>query len=123
MMKIDLPENVEVLDGGTSGLDLLLYIKGRSKIIVIDCVRGGRKPGTIYSLTPDDLIKDENKILSLHQVDFQETLNMLSMISKEIPEVIIIGIEPENHSSWKMELSPLIKRKIPEIIELVKKEI
>ncbi|MDD5773408.1 MAG: HyaD/HybD family hydrogenase maturation endopeptidase [bacterium] len=123
MMKMPLPENVEVIDGGTAGLDLLLYIKGRTKIIVIDCVRGGKKPGIIYRLVPEDLVKDESKILSLHQVDFHETLNLLSMTTAIMPEVIIIGIEPKEHSSWKMELSPLIKRKIPKIIELVKKEI
>lgn len=123
MMNMPFPENVEVIDGGTAGLDLLLFIKGRKKIVVVDCVRGGGKPGTIYRLVPEDLEKEESKILSLHQVDFLETLNMLSMTSKVKPDVIIIGIEPKNHSSWSMDLSPSIKRKIPVIIELVKKEI
>lgn len=123
MVKMRLPENVEVIDGGTAGLDLLLFIKDRRKIIVADCVRGGEKPGTIYRLTPEDLEKDEAKILSLHQVDFHQTLNLLLMTKKMMPDVVIIGIEPKEHSSWKMSLSPLIKRKIPEIIKLIEKEI
>ncbi|MEW6088996.1 MAG: HyaD/HybD family hydrogenase maturation endopeptidase [bacterium] len=123
MMKMPLPEDVEIIDGGTSGLDLLLYIKGRIKIIVIDCVRGGGTPGTIYRLAPNDLEKDENKIISLHQVDFQQTLNLLSMTGKVMPDVIIIGVEPKDYSSWNMDLSPSIKRNIPKIIELIKKEI
>ncbi len=123
MMKTRLPANVEVLDGGTASLDLISYLKGRKKVIVIDCVRGGDKPGTIYRLTPEDIEKDENKILSLHQVDFQQTLHLWAELSKKIPKVVVIGIEPKNYSSWGMELSSLVKKRVPKIIELVKKEI
>ncbi len=123
MLKLRLPKDVEVLDGGTASLDLISYLEGRKRIIVIDCVRGGHKPGTIYRLTPKDLERDENKVLSLHQVDFQETLNLFSKLKKKIPQVVIIGIEPKDYSSWGMELSPAIKRRVPRIIELVRKEI
>ncbi|HCJ67629.1 MAG TPA: hypothetical protein DHV62_10040, partial [Elusimicrobia bacterium] len=70
-----------------------------------------------------DLERDENKILSLHQVDFQETLNLFSKLKKKMPQVVIIGIEPKDYSSWGMELSPLIKRRIPKIIKIVITEI
>lgn len=123
MMKMHLPKNVEVLDGGTASLDLISYLEGRKKIVVVDCVRGGHKPGTIYLLTPENIEKDEKKILSLHQVDFQETLNLFSKLKKKMPKVVIIGIEPKDYSSWGMELSPVIKRRVPKIIGLVKKEI
>lgn len=123
MMKMHLPKNVEVLDGGTASLNLISYLEGRKKIIVVDCVRGGHKPGTIYRLTPEDLERDEKKILSLHQVDFQETLNLFSKLKKKIPKVVIIGIEPKDYSSWGMELSPVIKRRIPKIIKIVITEI
>jgi len=123
MMKMPLPDNVEIIDGGTASLDLISYLEGRKKVIVIDCVRGGDKPGTIYRLTPKEIEKDERKILSLHQVDFQQTLHLADKLGKNPPEVVIYGIEPQNYSSWGMELSLVIKKRIPKIIELVKKEI
>jgi len=114
--------NVEIMDGGTAGLDLLSYMEGRKKVIVIDSVRGGRKPGTIYRLTPENLKTDTNKILSLHQIDFQQALHLAGQLGK-YPEAVIIGIEPKDFSSWGMELSPVIRKRIPKIIELVMEEV
>lgn len=123
MIKLRLPKNVEVIDGGTASLDLISYLEGRKKVIVIDCVRGGHKPGTIYHLIPEEIEKDESKILSLHQVDFHETLYLANKLGRKKPKVVIFGIEPKDYSSWGMELSPVVKKKISKVIDLVKKEI
>lgn len=121
LMKMHLPRDVEVIDGGTASLDLISYLEGRKKVVVIDCVRGGHKPGTIYRLTPEEVKEDKSKILSLHQIDFQQTLHLASEFGKQ-PETVIIGIEPKNFSSWGMELSAVVKRRIPRVVELVKEE-
>ena len=39
------------------------------------------------------------------------------------PEIIFIGIEPEDMSSWGMELSDCIKNKMPKLIELITHEL
>ena len=48
LQKQVLPCNVEVIDGGTAGLDVLLSQQGLDKLVVIDAMRAGKKPGTIY---------------------------------------------------------------------------
>ena len=48
LQELALPENVEVIDGGTAGLDMLLSEEGSYKLIVIDATKAGGKPGTIY---------------------------------------------------------------------------
>ncbi len=43
-----LPENVEVLDGGTTGYGLLPYLLNRRGIIIIDALKTDDRAGSIY---------------------------------------------------------------------------
>ena len=48
MKEMELPPGIEVMDGGTMGLNLLYYIENRDRVIVVDTVIVGDPPGTIY---------------------------------------------------------------------------
>jgi len=127
----DLPDNVEVIDGGTAGLDILLSQEGLYKLVVIDAIRGGKEPGTIYKaqlkagetdkLTQIFSRETESKI-SLHQVGLLEALSAAEKMNCAPEEVTIIGVEPEE-IHLGLELSELAKRSIPEVIEQVLEEI
>ena len=121
MQELKLPENVELLDGGTAGLNLLYYIEGREKLIVIDCLMAEDNPGSIYRFRWEDLATPAGTITSLHQVGLREILNILSQTSQK-PETVIIGIVPKT-TALNMSLSAEVEFVIPKIIELVLKEI
>ena len=76
MSGIDLPDGVEVLDGGTAGIDLIDVIADRSKVIVIDAVRGTAAPGTIYCFTREALLDTTETTISLHEIGLAEALDM-----------------------------------------------
>jgi hydrogenase maturation protease len=116
------PENVEVLDGGTAGLDLTDFIGGRKKVIVIDAVNAGGKPGTIYRLTKENLDIKPKAIGSFHEIDFLDALYISEVMNSKPEEVVVIGIEPKDMSIGT-ELSPEIEELIPEIIRIVKTEL
>jgi hydrogenase maturation protease len=117
-----LPDNVEVLDGGTAGLDLTYFIANRKKVIVIDTVKAGEKPGTIYRLTEKNLRIGPKAIMSFHEIDFLDALYISEVMGEKPEETIIIGIEPKDMSDG-LELSPEIEERIPKIIEVVMKEL
>jgi len=117
----DLPPRVEVIDGGTALMDLLSVIRDAEKIIVIDALKGGGEPGTIYRVCPDDLMAEAEHPLSLHQVGLLEVLGMARQIGGD-PEVVIIGVEPKE-ISWGMELTPEVEAKLPKVIETVLAEL
>ncbi len=50
-----LPSTIELVDGGTSTLDTLGYFLDYRKVIVVDCLRAGLEPGTIYKIEPEDI--------------------------------------------------------------------
>ena len=122
LKEMSLPDNIEVLDGGTAGLDLVDFISNRKKLIVIDAVKAGEKPGTIYRLTEENLDIKPKAIMSFHEIDFLDALHMSEVMAEKPKETVVIGIEPKDMSNGT-ELSPEIEERIPRIIEIVMKEI
>lgn len=50
-----VPEGVEMVDGGTCGMDLLDLIAGRDHLILVDAVATGGPPGTVVRLEGDEI--------------------------------------------------------------------
>lgn len=123
LQEMELPSHVEVLDGGTSGFDLLDDIEGRKKVIVVDTVKGEKPPGTIYRMTTEDIEETPKSRLSLHDIDMTDLLKLADLFQIAKPDVVIIGIEPKDMESASVELSPEIEARVPKLIELVMKEI
>ena len=118
----DFPENVEVVDGATAGLDLLPVVEGFDNIIIVDTVKTGEEPGAIFRFTPDDIeIKVPYKT-SLHQIGMVEVFAVAEALGRKM-DAVIIGIQPEDMSDWGLELTPTIEAKIPELIGFVLKEL
>ncbi len=120
MKKMELPHHVEVLDIGTSTMDLIAYLDGVKKLIVIDAMRAGGIPGTLYRCSPEDLLPKEEGPVSLHEIGLLETLAMAKKKGLEI-DTVVIGVEPKVFE-WGIELSEEVKKKVPAVIEAVLKE-
>ena len=50
-------DNVELIDGGTSGIDLIFMLKQAEKAIIIDAVDAGQAEGEIIEFYLDDIKK------------------------------------------------------------------
>ncbi|MFA6055802.1 MAG: HyaD/HybD family hydrogenase maturation endopeptidase [Thermodesulfovibrionales bacterium] len=122
MMEMSLPPEVEVMDGGIKGLDLLYYIEGRKKVIVVDAVKAGAPPGTLFRFTDNDLAAKKGVMRSAHGIDFSDVIAVARFTGTKPAEVIFLGVEPYD-LSVSMELSPKIEEMIPILINLVMKEI
>jgi len=120
MKDMKLPDHIDLLDMGTSTMDLISYLEGVKKLIVIDAMKAGGTPGTIYKCRPEDLLPEEEGPISLHEIGLLESLNMALKMGIKI-DTVIIGVEPKV-LDWGMELSDEVKSKIPTIIEAVLKE-
>lgn len=122
LMKMELPPQVEVIDAGTAALDMSHIISEADRLIVVDALKGGHEPGAIYRVRPEDLtITPAEFNVSLHQSNLIETLMMIEQIGRR-PPTIIIGVEPKE-ITWDLELSPEIRARLPQVIQLVLEEI
>ena len=109
---------VKMIDGGTLGFALVNELEGCNTVIVVDAVKAGNEPGTIYRFLRDNIAFTTPLSLSVHDIGFMEALDQWKMIGIN-PEIIFFGIEPEDMSSWGMELSACITAKVPRLIELI----
>lgn len=89
------PENVTLVDGGTLGVSLMEFIQNCDYLIVIDAVRGGHAPGSVYRLEEDGLRKSLGMSDSMHQVDLVDTLIMCDLATGKRPEAVVFGLEPK----------------------------
>jgi len=122
MGKERLPLNVELVDGGTAGIDLLNWLESADYVIIVDCVEAGEEPGSIFRIPIDELVLDSaNQLISLHDINLTEVLSMANKM-KILPPTIIFGVQPEV-IGYQTELSPTVKNRLPRLIELIKKEI
>lgn len=115
-------ENVNLVDGGVLGMNLLGTISDADHLIVIDAVRNGQKPGTLYRLEGDEIPQRVLCKNSLHQVDLLDALTMCQALDKQ-PETVIIGVEPEDIKTVSLDLTPCVAQKTDEMVEMVLKEL
>ena len=112
----ELPPGVEVLDGGTSGADLVDHLDGRTKVVVIDAASGDGPPGTVYRCEARELIEQEGS-LSLHEFGLADSLHMAERLGCAPQRVIVLGVQPATMEPG-LDLSPEVAAVLPGIIRL-----
>jgi len=112
---------VDFIDGGTFTQDIFYLFEEYEQILVLDVVRAGHKPGTIYSLDEDDLVKNQSQALSLHDIDLLDSLTMAGMRGHK-PELKVVGIEPMK-IDWGTEMTPELVEAFPTFVTIAKKHI
>jgi hydrogenase maturation protease len=115
-------ENVSVVDGGTLGLGLLGLISEADHLIVVDAVRNGKKPGTLYRLSGNDMPRRVLEKNSLHQVDFLEALTLCQALGT-VPESVILGVEPADIETLSIELTEIVRSKMEALTDMVLREL
>jgi len=122
LMGIDLPKGVSVVEGGTDGFRLLNVITHADRLIVVDAIKGGAAPGSIYRFNINE-VKNCPSVFktSVHQIGILEVIKVSGLIGKT-PRTTVIGIEPKS-IEMGMELSPEIRENIPRIIKLILDEL
>lgn len=122
LAKISLPENVELLEGGTAGLELVHLIQEVDFLIIVDAINAKDNPGALFRFQPEELrVFPEQYEVSFHQIGIIEVLAMADVLGKA-PETLIFGVQPKSFE-WGMDLSPEIQAIFPRLIKFVLKEI
>jgi hydrogenase maturation protease len=111
--------DVDVYDVGTAVFDVLPMMAEAERVVVVDAMKGGRPPGTIYRLSIEDC-EHAGPLGSVHGFDMKSVLHLVDR--DHLPEVTVIGVEP-GLVSWSTDLSGAVSDALPEVMNAVKKEI
>jgi hydrogenase maturation protease len=113
-----LPEDVEIVDGGTAGLNLLYYLEGVERLVIIDAVETGGPPGTIVRLSGDKIPAYMALKVSPHEITLPDFLAAARLRDLYPKEVIVWGMQPQSLDVG-VELSPGLANKIDTLVDLV----
>ncbi len=111
-----IPEEVQVLDGGVLGMDLLYYLEGIENLLLVDAVEAHKEPGTIIRLENDEVPAFLSLKISPHQVGVPDMLAVAKIKDVYPKRLVLWGIQPE-FLSMGLDLSPLISSKVDFLVE------
>ncbi len=89
------PGPVQLLDGGTLGLDLLPYLEDVDSLLIIDALDMRDEPGKIFRLEGDEVPRAFASKLSVHQMGLQDLLAVAEMQGHAPRMLVVWGVQPE----------------------------
>lgn len=118
--RYEMPDHVEILDGGTQGLYLLPYLEDASGVLIVDAIDYGLPPGTMRVLADDEVpaVLGARKV-SLHQTGFQEILALLQLRGRAPKRLRLVGIQPERLDDFGGGLTARIDAELEPALSLV----
>jgi hydrogenase maturation protease len=117
-----LPDDVEVMDGGTPGVGLLNLFEGRQRVIIVDAAEMGQAAGSAVCFRPQDVtLTGSAQRFSLHRSGVADALALAGELKLALPDIIVFGVQP-GRVDWNDSLSPQVQAAVPQVIEAVLKE-
>jgi len=128
--KLDLPEHVECLDGGTGGFLLLEPIQAAERVIMIDASADTSAPGTIRRITPK-YSKDYPPTLTAHDVGIKDLLDVFHMqeaqsdgtVGATSKEIILYAITIDPKQPITLDLSRELVAAADKVVEMIRAEL
>jgi len=111
--------DVEVVDVGTPGLDLMPWFFDADRVIIVDTVKSTAAPGTLRLYDKADLLKHAPSVrTSPHDPGVKEALWTLELAGRGPREVILVGVVPAS-TNMSLSLTRPVRDAIPHALEAI----
>ncbi|MCX7831913.1 MAG: hydrogenase maturation protease [Actinobacteria bacterium] len=112
-------KSIEIIDGATLGLDLFGLFDDAQKIWIVDCVKGGGEPGSVYKFGLESVKKKIPDLkLSMHDFNIIDVIELAKALGKDIPEITFYGIEPKT-LEWGDKPSAEVRSGIEKAVQMI----
>lgn len=88
-------KEVQILDGGTLGLDLLYYLEGVENLLLIDAVQADLEPGGLLRLEGEDVPTFMAMKISPHEIGVPDMLFAAKLKGIFPQNIVLLGIQPQ----------------------------
>ncbi|TQD24356.1 hydrogenase maturation protease [Methanolobus vulcani] len=123
-MRDELPDNVELMDAGVGGLDILNMLEGVSDVIIVDAVKGIGDVGSVHRLSADDVKNAISKeCISVHDISLADVLTIAEQVQEMPDRLTIFAVEIEKADEISVDLSEKVKDSLDTTVKLVFDEI
>ncbi|MCX7854553.1 MAG: HyaD/HybD family hydrogenase maturation endopeptidase [Anaerolineae bacterium] len=116
------PQEVDILDGGTMGLDLLPYVEDTDRLLIVDAVQMDAPPGTVARLEGEQIPAVLNLKYSPHQAGVSDLLAAARLLGRSPAEVVLWGVQPASLEVG-LELSPTVAAQVEVLLQNVLAEL
>lgn len=114
----DFEPDVEFIDGGTAGMELLAYMNDTTHLLILDCVDGGKDPGHLFSLDKDHLHQYSQGEVSSHDVGIADIIRIQTLTRPDqLKEIHLVGMQPES-LDLGLDLSVTCDGCLPELVRM-----
>jgi len=110
--------SINLIDGGTTGFDLIPYFEDCEKMIIVDAIDFQKEPGYIGSLYNEEIHYRFNTKISLHHAGLADVLSVIKLHDIPSPDMMLIGVQPL-HVKMGINLSDVIANKMEQILNTV----
>jgi len=123
-----LPARVALLDAGTDLLAAMMEFAHAACVILIDAMRAGGAPGTIYRLTLEELEERAKAGASpgapgsAHGLGVVEAVGLARAAGMRVPPTVVFGVEP-GEVAFGEGLSPAVEAAMQRLVAVVREEI
>lgn len=113
-----VPEYVEIIDGGAAGVDLIPFIEGRDKVLMVDAVNFDREPGYVGVIENDEIPVRITQKASMHHLGLMDVLSIIKLSGGLPNKICLIGIQPKS-LELGLDTSPEIWDKKDELVKRI----
>ena len=118
-----LPAGIFAHDAGLAVSDGLGRLEPSHPLIVIDALRAGGRPGSVYRADIVDLRPTQatpGGQISLHEISVLPALRIEAMIGRAFDDVTVFGVQPAG-LQWGAPLSPMVAGIVQTLVQAVLK--
>jgi len=114
----ELPPEVELVDGGTWGMNLLPVIEDAERVILLDAIDTGAAPGTPVAVERSRLPRYLATKISPHEVDLRDVLALAELRGTLPDQTVALGLQP-GRVELSTELSDVVRCRLDDLVRAV----
>jgi hydrogenase maturation protease len=113
-------DGVRLHDAGLAVGDVLGRLDPARPLIVLDALRCGGAPGSVYAARLDAMAPQPGRLggLSLHELGIVPALQLEALSGRQFRDVTVFGVEP-GAVAWGQGLSPPVAAALERLVEAV----
>jgi hydrogenase maturation protease len=118
----EIPDDVELVDGGTWGMNLLPVIEDAGRVLLMDAIDVNAAPGTLIRLERERLPRYLATKISPHQVDLRDVLALAELRGTLPADTLALGLQPAS-VELRDSLSDVVRRQVDNLVAVVAQEL
>ncbi|MEW5834430.1 MAG: hydrogenase maturation protease [Pseudomonadota bacterium] len=114
------PDDVELVDAGTGGIDVMFRVRGAQRVVIVDACRSGSEPGAVFRLPAREAMTPIGHGYSLHGLRWDHALfagsKMFGEAFADHTEVVLVEAQD---LGFGLDLSPRVRAAAAQVVEML----